>query len=80
MAKRDLYGMLGVGSNATADEIKKAFRARAKEAHPDVAGGSPRQFAEIKKAELILLDRGEATPAAIDPQAAAADGASQRPI
>ncbi|MFA6507369.1 MAG: DnaJ domain-containing protein [Treponemataceae bacterium] len=34
------YDILGVSSEATTAEIKKAFRERAKKIHPDIAGGS----------------------------------------
>ena len=51
----DLYETLGVAKDATKDTIKKAFRAKAKKAHPD-AGGEPEKFHAIELAHRVLTD------------------------
>lgn len=51
----NLYDTLGVAKDATADAIKKAFRSKAKKAHPD-AGGDPKDFHALVKANDILSD------------------------
>lgn len=56
MAKRDYYEVLGVGKNASADEIKKAFRRAAVEHHPDKEGGNEEKFKEINEAYEVLKD------------------------
>ncbi len=55
MAKRDYYEVLGIGKNASADEIKTAFRRLAIEHHPDRAGDEER-FKEINEAYEVLKD------------------------
>jgi len=55
MPKRDYYEVLGVGKNASADEIKKAFRRQAVQHHPD-RGGDEAKFKEINEAYEILKD------------------------
>lgn len=55
MAKRDYYEVLGVGKNASADEIKKAFRRLAVEYHPD-RGGDEAKFKEVNEAYEVLKD------------------------
>jgi molecular chaperone DnaJ len=58
MAKRDYYEVLGVGKNASADEIKKAFRRAAVEHHPD-RGGDEAKFKELNEAYEVLKDEGK---------------------
>lgn len=56
MAKRDYYEVLGVGKDASADEIKKAFRREAIKHHPDKEGGDETKFKEINEAYEVLKD------------------------
>lgn len=56
MTKRDYYEVLGVGKNASADEIKKAFRRFAVQYHPDKEGGDEAKFKEINEAYEVLKD------------------------
>ncbi len=56
MAKRDYYEVLGVGKNASADEIKKAFRRLAVQHHPDKEGGDEAKFKEVNEAYEVLKD------------------------
>ncbi|MDJ1009557.1 MAG: molecular chaperone DnaJ [Paracoccaceae bacterium] len=50
MAKRDYYDVLGVSKGASADEIKKAYRQKAKALHPDRNADNPNAEAEFKEA------------------------------
>jgi curved DNA-binding protein CbpA len=52
---RDLYQVLGVERGSAAPEIQKAYRQRAKTAHPD-SGGSVEAFSELGLAYAILSD------------------------
>ena len=50
MSKRDFYEVLGIGKDASADEIKKAFRKLAVTHHPDKEGGDEAKFKEASEA------------------------------
>ncbi|MBA2383977.1 MAG: DnaJ domain-containing protein, partial [Actinobacteria bacterium] len=56
---RNLYETLGVAKNASADEIKKAYRKLARTHHPDANGGNAdaeARFKEIQGAYDVLSD------------------------
>lgn len=54
MAK-DFYAILGVDKTATQEEIKRAFRKKAHEYHPD-KGGDAEKFKELNEAHQTLSD------------------------
>jgi molecular chaperone DnaJ len=59
MAKRDYYDVLGVTRAASEDEIKKAYRQKAKALHPDRNKDNPaseHQFKEVSEAYDALKD------------------------
>lgn len=54
----NLYDTLGVLPDATPEDIKAAYRARAKQHHPD-AGGDAERFGEIQRAYDVLSDEAK---------------------
>src|SRR5436853_993930 len=56
--KRDYYEVLGVQKSASEDDIKKAFRAKARQLHPDLnkAPEAEAQFKEVSEAYEVLID------------------------
>ena len=56
MTTRDLYEVLGVGRDATDEELKRAYRAKARQFHPDSGAESDEQFKEVSLAYEVLKD------------------------
>ena len=54
----DLYAVLGLNSTASADDIKKAFRQKASEFHPDRNSSelAPARFRAVRQAYDVLSD------------------------
>jgi molecular chaperone DnaJ len=62
MSKRDYYEVLGVGRDASAEDLKKAYRRCAMKHHPDRNGGDAEaieKFKECKEAYEVLSDAGK---------------------
>ena len=81
--KRDYYEVLGIQKGATDEEIKKAFRKKARENHPDLHPDDPsyvEKFQEINEANEVLSDPEKRAKydqfghAGVDPNYGGADG------
>ena len=82
--KRDYYEVLGVSKNASEDEIKKAYRQKAKQYHPDLHPNDKEceaKFKEAGEAYEVLSDSQKRARydqfghAGVDPSAAGGAGA-----
>ena len=57
--KRDYYEVLGIDKNATDEDIKRAYRKKAKECHPDLHPNDKEaeaRFKELNEANEVLSD------------------------
>ncbi|MBB3108966.1 molecular chaperone DnaJ [Paenibacillus phyllosphaerae] len=59
--KRDYYEVLGLGKDASGEDVKKAYRKLARQYHPDVnkAEDAETKFKEVKEAYDVLSDDGK---------------------
>jgi len=53
--EEEYYALLGLPKTATTEEIKKAYKDKARKHHPD-KGGDPEQFKKISEAYGVLVD------------------------
>lgn len=58
---KDYYNILGVNRGANDDEIKKAFRKKAHEFHPDKKTGDEAKFKEVNEAYQVLNNKQKRT-------------------
>ncbi len=55
--ERDYYDILGLPVDAGADEIRSAYRALARQCHPDTGRGDVERFRLVQEAYEVLCDR-----------------------
>ena len=55
-ASKDFYKVLGVAKDASAADIKKAYRKLARDLHPDKNAGGEERFKEVSEAYDVLSD------------------------
>lgn len=56
---KDFYAVLGVSKDASADQIKKAYRKKARQLHPDAHPGKEDEFKDVGEAYSVLSDPKE---------------------
>lgn len=57
LSDREAYAVLGVDPGADAETVRRAYRERVKQAHPDTPGGSTEEFKRVHRAYDRLRDR-----------------------
>ncbi len=80
MAQRDPYEVLGVSRNASADEIKSAYRRLARRYHPDVNPDDPTAEEKFKEASNAYEVLSDADKRARFDQFGTTDGGPQDPF
>jgi curved DNA-binding protein CbpA len=93
-SKKDYYAELGIGENASKDDLDRAYRGEARKRHPD-GGGSEEEMKSLNEAHDILSDPETrksydaerrpkravyASPVAFDPEAASKAGTLGIPV
>lgn len=56
---QNYYDILGISKSASAEEIKRAYRKKAHEFHPDKGSGNEQKFKEINEAYQVLGDQAK---------------------
>jgi len=57
LSMKDYYTILGLQKGASKDEVKKAFRKKASEYHPDKKTGNEEKYKEVTEAYAVLGDQ-----------------------
>jgi len=69
MTVSDCFRILGISRNACLNDLKVAYRSKAKKYHPDRNGGDGKQFTLLHEAYTLLLDTGALQTGTFRPQA-----------
>lgn len=64
---KEYYDILGINENATPEEIKKAYRKKAFETHPDRNSGKDEEFKKVNEAYEFLTNKNQTQELPFDP-------------